>query len=148
MATPTTEIPRKAIDDFTGHGWYIIGGEPHVRCGECGHDAGALRGHTVHPDGRVEASIGCPNSGCGWHVWGRLMGWPYGLKMPGEKVDERPRPRNPDQRPPRRGWAPGRYERRCGQCRNPFFGDKRAILCADCAYRKPQPPAPAPEKES
>lgn len=39
-----------------------------------------------------------------------------------------------DSRPARRGWAPGHYSNRCGECGNDFIGDKRAVLCADCAY--------------
>lgn len=51
-----------------------------------------------------------------------------------------------DSRPQRHGWAPGEYVHgRCvGQlCRglqdSSFVGDKRAIICADCAYAMPDP---------
>jgi hypothetical protein len=39
-----------------------------------------------------------------------------------------------DDRPPRKGWAPGKYLRRCGGCAESFIGDKRAGECARCAY--------------
>lgn len=39
-----------------------------------------------------------------------------------------------DTRPRRRGWAPGNYLCDCHNCHHIFFGDKRAIECADCAY--------------
>ncbi len=58
----------------------------HLRCGgACGRHAGQLEGHTIHPDGRVEPSILCPDPKCGWHVWGILEDWAGGLKMPGEE---------------------------------------------------------------
>ncbi len=46
---------------------------------------------------------------------------------------------NADERPKRLGWAPGRYISRClsANCKiadNTFIGDKRATMCADCAY--------------
>ncbi|WP_029029852.1 hypothetical protein [Salinarimonas rosea] len=40
-----------------------------------------------------------------------------------------------DTRPKRRGWAPGAYMGRCTRCGVEYTGDKRAIECADCAYR-------------
>ncbi len=54
-----------------------------------------------------------------------------------------------DQRPKRYGWAPGSYMGSCGGegCRSKsvedkvFIGDKRATMCADCAYALPWPPA-------
>lgn len=53
-----------------------------------------------------------------------------------------------ENRPPRYGWAPGRYFCRChGEgCKDKsfedqqFIGDKRATMCADCAYALPDPP--------
>jgi hypothetical protein len=49
-----------------------------------------------------------------------------------------------DDRPQRHGWAPGEYvHSRCIGllCReledSSFIGDKRAIICADCAYAMP-----------
>jgi hypothetical protein len=47
-----------------------------------------------------------------------------------------------DMRPRRYGWAPGSYLSCCGGvgCKDKspedqlFMGDKRAIMCADCAY--------------
>jgi len=52
-----------------------------------------------------------------------------------------------DKRPQRYGWAPGDYMCRChgGGCKDKsdedriFIGDKRAIICADCAYAMPDP---------
>lgn len=40
-----------------------------------------------------------------------------------------------DDRPHRNGWAPGEYTCICQECDKRFWGDKRAILCADCAYK-------------
>jgi hypothetical protein len=45
-----------------------------------------------------------------------------------------------DPRPQRYGWAPGKYLNRCHDCKEQFIGDKRAILCAPCAYMRPFPP--------
>lgn len=42
-----------------------------------------------------------------------------------------------DERPPRRGWAPGKYLCHCHQCERLFVGDKRASECAECAYAAP-----------
>lgn len=39
-----------------------------------------------------------------------------------------------DQRPQRFTWAPGGYLVKCSQCGERFVGDKRARLCAPCAY--------------
>jgi len=39
-----------------------------------------------------------------------------------------------DKRPRRGGWAPGSYQCFCCECEKPFMGDKRAVMCADCAY--------------
>lgn len=52
-----------------------------------------------------------------------------------------------DMRPQRYGWAPGNYMCRCGGvgCKDKsredqlFIGDKRATMCADCAYALPDP---------
>lgn len=41
-----------------------------------------------------------------------------------------------DKRPQKGGWAPGMYTNICAVCRGDFIGDKRAIICADCAYKK------------
>jgi hypothetical protein len=40
-----------------------------------------------------------------------------------------------DTRPQKGAWAPGSYARRCGGCEEMFVGDKRALNCADCAYK-------------
>lgn len=52
-----------------------------------------------------------------------------------------------DKRPQRHGWAPGNYFCRCHDCKEQFIGDKRAILCAPCAYMRPPNPTPRPETE-
>lgn len=39
-----------------------------------------------------------------------------------------------DHRPPRDGWCDGEYMCMCFRCKTGFIGDKRAVLCADCAY--------------
>lgn len=39
-----------------------------------------------------------------------------------------------DVRPQRGFWAPGRYRNTCSLCDEEFIGDKRAKVCADCAY--------------
>lgn len=36
--------------------------------------------------------------------------------------------------PPRGGWAPGDYMCECASCGAPFIGDKRSVVCAECAY--------------
>jgi hypothetical protein len=59
-----------------------------------------------------------------------------------------------DTRPQRHGWAPGDY---LGPCRGAgcahkpreerlFIGDKRAIMCADCAYALPDPVPVMPQE--
>jgi len=44
-----------------------------------------------------------------------------------------------DLRPARRSWAPGQYSGKCIDCRQGYMGDKRAYMCADCAYRNWRP---------
>lgn len=45
-----------------------------------------------------------------------------------------------DARPRRKGWAPGNYVGgKCTDCKCSFIGDKRAALCADCAYKDWKP---------
>lgn len=41
-----------------------------------------------------------------------------------------------DDRPPRGLWSPGGYSCKCRICGDEFIGDKRAIWCADCAYKE------------
>lgn len=41
-----------------------------------------------------------------------------------------------DLRPKRGGWAPGNYFNKCIACDTLFIGDKRAGVCADCAYKE------------
>ena len=40
-----------------------------------------------------------------------------------------------DGSPARGGWAGGDYLCRCMRCQQNFLGDKRALVCADCAYK-------------
>lgn len=40
-----------------------------------------------------------------------------------------------DTRPKRHRWAPGYYTGQCALCSEWFIGDKRASMCADCAYK-------------
>lgn len=42
-----------------------------------------------------------------------------------------------DTRPKRGWWAPGGYIRLCLKCNDPYCGDKRSSICADCAYAMP-----------
>jgi hypothetical protein len=52
-----------------------------------------------------------------------------------------------DKRPKRYSWAPGDYLLICPTCHEHFAGDKRANLCADCAYALPDPlPAKAQDQ--
>jgi len=44
--------------------------------------------------------------------------------------------KNKDDRPPRGLWCAGEYMVWCWECRKPFVGDKRAVKCADCAYKE------------
>lgn len=44
-----------------------------------------------------------------------------------------------DTRPPRKGWAPGQYLNKCCTCGSQMLSDKRAVLCADCAYKEAVP---------
>ena len=39
-----------------------------------------------------------------------------------------------DTRPQKGWWAPGEYINYCRRCHDYFIGDKRAGMCADCAY--------------
>lgn len=39
-----------------------------------------------------------------------------------------------DNRPPLGGWAPGYYGNQCCECKEWYTGDKRSVVCADCAY--------------
>lgn len=43
-----------------------------------------------------------------------------------------------DNKPPKEGWAPGKYLGKCSYCNEWFFGDKRSFQCADCAYGENQ----------
>lgn len=48
-----------------------------------------------------------------------------------------------DRRPKRWGWAPGDYYNTCTKCEGAFIGDRRASMCADCAYSMPDILTPA-----
>lgn len=39
-----------------------------------------------------------------------------------------------DKRPKKGFWAPGDYQNKCLDCGERFIGDKRAAMCANCAY--------------
>lgn len=73
----------------------------------------------------------CPD--CGAPMRDHMVGGPFHpaplktAKMPDLIRDE-------DRRPQRRGWAPGGYICKCRACEKQFTGDKRAMMCADCAY--------------
>lgn len=41
---------------------------------------------------------------------------------------------NIDKRPQLGPWAPGNYYNTCAHCQTQFLGDKRARMCAPCAY--------------
>ena len=41
-----------------------------------------------------------------------------------------------DTRPQKGLWAPGKYSCKCHHCDEKFIGDKRALVCADCAYKE------------
>lgn len=48
---------------------------------------------------------------------GKSMRYPKLVKRPGHGM-----------------WAPGEYMNQCRQCGDYFVGDKRAMLCGECAY--------------
>jgi hypothetical protein len=73
-----------------------------------------------------------------WHAFAFLIVTAvalYYLKWPMEWVME--------ERPQRFRWAPGDYLFKCRDCKHnggkdrTCIGDKRAIMCADCAYALP-----------
>jgi len=39
-----------------------------------------------------------------------------------------------DKREQKGAWGPGNYANTCFSCNEQFVGDKRAVMCADCAY--------------
>lgn len=45
-----------------------------------------------------------------------------------------PRNYKEDHRAPKGGWCDGNYLCECFRCRAKFIGDKRSLICADCAY--------------
>jgi hypothetical protein len=55
----------------------------------------------------------------------------------GRKADQTPSAADGakrDERPPRGGWEPGRYMKRCQECDGSYVGGLRSITCAACAY--------------
>lgn len=42
-----------------------------------------------------------------------------------------------DERPAKGRWARGGYQIPCGECHRLYYGDKRSLICADCAYAAP-----------
>ncbi len=52
-----------------------------------------------------------------------------------EDVVKNFKPSNNQQRPAKGKWSPGTYQCRCIRCNRMFIGDKRATVCADCAYK-------------
>jgi len=41
-----------------------------------------------------------------------------------------------DKRPAQKGWASGSYICHCICCKCRFMGNKKAFVCADCAYKE------------
>jgi hypothetical protein len=41
-----------------------------------------------------------------------------------------------DKRPRYGFWAPGYYYCKCTECKEQFVGDKKAVVCAPCAYHE------------
>jgi hypothetical protein len=69
-------------------GWWhgTLDGRPvvNLRCGgKCRRHAGHMSDHTIAEDGTVNPSILCPSPDCGWHVYGRLVGWDGGRREAG-----------------------------------------------------------------
>lgn len=87
-------IPRVAPFASRSVGWWPALRDGvrvvHLVCGGCGRHAGTLDDHTIDEAGNVSPSILCPAAGCGWHVYGRLVGWD-----PGELAERATRPTTP-----------------------------------------------------
>lgn len=49
-------------------------GKVAIACGN-GHMAFLDPEHQIADDGSVTPSLGCPEEGCDWHVFGKLVGW-------------------------------------------------------------------------
>lgn len=61
-------------DDATSPAWGIDeSGEVFIRCA-CGMCMG-LDHHTIDSNGDVNPSLWHDGDDCGWHVWGRFLGW-------------------------------------------------------------------------
>lgn len=76
-------IPRESGFKLDGDGpSWLVAGDVLVllRCA-CGVILGSPTRHSIAADGTVKASIVCSERSmgrepCGWHVYGRLLGWP------------------------------------------------------------------------
>lgn len=65
--------------------WHVsTDGDLWHRCPEC-LKGSVMQGHSVAANGEVNPSIAC-FAPCGYHVWGTLDGWRYGVKSAGGKV--------------------------------------------------------------
>ena len=75
------EIPKatEPLDDFNRfpQWWPVRGGMPIYACGGCGELLALHPDHRIDAEGNVTASMyhNPDKGGCGWHVFGRLMGW-------------------------------------------------------------------------
>jgi hypothetical protein len=41
----------------------------------CDKGHAAYLAHEIAADGKLTPSLICPEKGCGWHVWAKLVGW-------------------------------------------------------------------------
>lgn len=64
-----TTLPARALT------WMqTTDGNVAIACGQ-GHIAFLDPAHQIADDGSITPSLGCPEEGCDWHVFGRLEGW-------------------------------------------------------------------------
>lgn len=83
--------PAKTTDDFDEPGgeglWRRVRNEDAgmvgalCSCPSCGNKwflSGGVSKHVIHDDGRVTASVVCPEKGCEFHEFVVLEGWPGG----------------------------------------------------------------------
>lgn len=75
MGVPFVDLPRaESIDDAAPGSWVPTEPEGFIyTCGGCGVWLHPREGKSITSDGSVLPSMLCPY--CGWHVWGRLVGW-------------------------------------------------------------------------
>lgn len=89
----TVEIPKSDGDNFPSWtGVVNSSGErlrPHIRC-KCGDNTN-ISNHHIHADGTITASYYHHWSyhpdgltGCGWHVYLKMIGWDGGELLPGQ----------------------------------------------------------------